>query len=1330
MTTIAPLRSLLALGALALPISLAASHGSAAPEEPSSPAAQAGAFTCYPSLPAPVLVSNGSEDLDVGGQTYTRYFLDVVNRSSFPDDLFAPAPTLPPCGLNTSSSRSWVDIYANDHSYIYGFCALSSADDMRFLWFALPAGTAPPSVYIVIWDRGCNLSYTSNLVAVTGPCGSGPPSGPSAAAADLDPCADTGVEITWPRDPAGWGDGGAGTRTYDVLRDGVTLVSGLPYGTTRYVDATGVDGAPYTYSVQYRNGCGATATSPGTIAADEIGPPGPPSAPAPPDMGRACGSVPLSWTAGAGARLHDVVLDGALVCRDVTQPSCDAAGVGPGAHTWRVVSKNACGASAGPSWTFSPPDEVCDAADNDCDGSFDEERVCGRPRVILVPGILASNLLEYDADGDVFGPGGAPNVRWLEPPSCPALDFACQSGQINDDLSHLSLVTNPPACSSPGCLVATEAWACHGLCPSGVVSDVYGKLVSRLEADGDSDGEPDHEVFTFPYDWRRDLNQTALDLKNFIAARNHLPLRGDPVGLVAHSLGTLATRRLLVDLAANGPGPHGVRVDAAVYLAPPFDGTGFAVSPIVTGELDPSWGLWDAVQRLDAAAYDDLVVAVARTWPSVYQSLPVTPFFSVPAACNEFTLPFPDQVWSRDRVFGTDGIVPAYDLGMVAAHRDFLRTTLRSPAGGVRQVVIASGDHPTAGSAEARKCRDGLPREFEVTTRCGDGTMTLETTAGLGDPGVGLLLLRSACPSGWTPDITGSNHAMRTAHSEIPNNPAVAEAVREILGGSTSPTVATPVADGCRFGPLRAAGSYLIQPLSPGGLPSCCCTERRTWTASPLLLRYLDEGGAEVSHARNEVAGVRYLGFPDNETIIQPAGAGGTLVVEPGGAPGEIGHVFVAEDGGAGASTRSAELVLDGDPAPWVLSTSSAGDPELHRDLDGDGTPDQVVPLEPDADADGVPDARDGCPADDDPGQDDADLDGIGDVCDDCPAAPNAGQDDADADGFGDACDGCPSIADPSQADADGDGTGDACDAETCDGVDNDGDGAVDEDLARPTTCGAGACASTGAETCGAGTWGGDTCVPGPPGAETCDGLDNDCDGASDEDLGSTTCGVGACAATTADCLGGSPQTCVPGLPSPEVCDGADNDCDGADDEGNPGGGGPCATGLMGVCAAGALTCQGGSLQCVQDTAASREDCNDGLDNDCDGAADGQDPDCRPLLVELVAFEARAGRRGVTLSWRTAAEVDNAGFLLLRGPAASGPFAPITGSLIPGRGSEVSGAAYTYEDRSIRRGRTYHYLLVDVDLDGTETRHGPVSAIVGGSRRGRGPGGRRAGPTD
>jgi hypothetical protein len=114
-------------------------------------------------FPRPRLVYNGRED----GTIYTRYNLLVTNRDDYPANLFRPAPDLAPCGLNKKSSRTWVNIYDQKGNYIYGFCALSKPSDMDRLWFAIAKGKVPPKgVYITLYDRACNISSKSNLVAI------------------------------------------------------------------------------------------------------------------------------------------------------------------------------------------------------------------------------------------------------------------------------------------------------------------------------------------------------------------------------------------------------------------------------------------------------------------------------------------------------------------------------------------------------------------------------------------------------------------------------------------------------------------------------------------------------------------------------------------------------------------------------------------------------------------------------------------------------------------------------------------------------------------------------------------------------------------------------------------------------------------------------------------------------------------------------------------------------------------------------------------------------------------------------------------------------------
>jgi len=192
---------------------------------------------------------------------------------------------------------------------------------------------------------------------------------------------------------------------------------------------------------------------------------------------------------------------------------------------------------------------------------------------------------------------------------------------------------------------------------------------------------------------------------------------------------------------------------------------------------------------------------------------------------------------------------------------------------------------------------------------------------------------------------------------------------------------------------------------------------------------------------------------------------------------------------------------------------------------------------------------------------------------------------------------------------------------ETCNNVDDDCDGEIDEDLTQTTTCGLGACSgNTGEETCTAGAWGGDTCEPyAGAGEETCNNVDDDCDGDVDEDfidLGDEcSVGVGECqAAGNYICtIDGSGTECdaVAGTQTQELCDGLDNDCDDLTDEDLT----RTTTCGVGECAGstGEETCTAGTWgddTCDPYEGASDEECDDGEDNDCDGDTDCDDDDC------------------------------------------------------------------------------------------------------------------------
>jgi hypothetical protein len=197
------------------------------------------------------------------------------------------------------------------------------------------------------------------------------------------------------------------------------------------------------------------------------------------------------------------------------------------------------------------------------------------------------------------------------------------------------------------------------------------------------------------------------------------------------------------------------------------------------------------------------------------------------------------------------------------------------------------------------------------------------------------------------------------------------------------------------------------------------------------------------------------------------------------------------------------------------------------------------------------------------------------------------------------------------------------------------------------------------------------TTQPVTPSHEVCNGLDDDCNGQTDEGLGSQTCGVGVCAQTILTCFyvpgqgwQGLDANCSSGgytnqgnqaAASTEVCNGLDDDCDGytdniahstaalqlachplcdsymRDSQGNPicvykGG-----TQAQGMCRAGESYCETngtafyqacGTYGAPAEVGPSSEVCN-GLDDDCDGYTDNAVPNTSTPLT--TAFLASCG---------------------------------------------------------------------------------------------------------
>ncbi len=245
--------------------------------------------------------------------------------------------------------------------------------------------------------------------------------------------------------------------------------------------------------------------------------------------------------------------------------------------------------------------------------------------VIVIPGILGSKLVDRESSHSVWGDFGK---NFAHPEAGENLRKVALPMQLKKKLHQLKSTTTSDGSmrfvtgSIAGLPIQINAYA--GLMEAmGIGTGSMGGIINKLD-DYIDDNRFEANAFEFSYDWRRSVDENAIELGKFIdqVTRFIRMYRGDhnPVkfDIVAHSMGGLIARYFLRYgeqlLPDDGSLPFSnwagsAQIERVVIIGTPNAGSLFALERLVTGL--PSNPV--------TPGYDPVILG---TMPAVYQLLP------------------------------------------------------------------------------------------------------------------------------------------------------------------------------------------------------------------------------------------------------------------------------------------------------------------------------------------------------------------------------------------------------------------------------------------------------------------------------------------------------------------------------------------------------------------------------------------------------------------------------------------------------------------------------------------------------------------------------------